>query len=99
MSLHPSKTAHKKILATLSPLQAVGWNRWLSHMAEVFAGLQAQRVSLPKIATDFERTYAALMHQFGPFIDQQAERDPRFLEQLLIDVASVRRLKSGRRVA
>lgn len=95
-SVHPAKREHKALLASMTPAQAVGWKSWLASMYSSFSGLPAQAVDLPRRESDDERTYAALLHQYGRFIERKAGLSPGdFIDQVLSDLITIRRRRSG----
>lgn len=86
--IHPKKAPSKQLLARLSLAQALSLVRWLPPMFEAFAGIDAQPVALPKRIRDDDRTYAALLSQYGRFIrDKASQQGPAsFIDDLLRDL-------------
>ena len=97
VSIHPSKTLHKKTLASLVPGEAVGWSAWVRQMVEYFSGVDADRVSLPKVASDFERTYLAMIAQYGSFLEKNLARDPDFITTMVHDIQQMQAVRRGKR--
>lgn len=97
-SVHPSKREDKIALSICTPLQLFGWSRWMRAMFESFTGMEADEVKrYPKLRDD-ERTYAALLQQYGPFIARMAEVEGAdFLHRILADHRGLLDLRSGRR--
>jgi hypothetical protein len=94
--VHPQKAEHKRVLARLSPSQALGMVRWLPPMFDAFAGIKAERVTLPKRVRDDDRTYGALLAQYGRFISSKAGANPEdFIRQLLKDQAQMEAIRRG----
>ena len=96
LSIHPSKKIHKLTLAGLTPLQAVGWSGWMRTMTEYFAGIDAARVSLPKVASDDDKTYDALITQYGAWVAKKSAQNPQFLETLLHDMQQRQLSRAGK---
>lgn len=96
--IHPKKAPTKKLLGRLSMTQALGLARWVPPMFEAFAGIKAEPVELPKRVRDDDRTYAALIAQYGRWIETQASDKgaERFIHELLRDAARMREFRYGR---
>lgn len=96
-SIHPSKKSDKLALAICTPLQMVGWNGWMRDMFESFTGIEADLVLKAPRLRDDERTYAALLHQYGGFLDRLAEVEgDALLRRIVNDHRELQKLKAGR---
>lgn len=73
LRLKPDKASEKALLASLAPEASWGWSPWAAKALEAFTGLSAVRVELPARETDDERTWRALVAQYGRFLDRQAD--------------------------
>lgn len=93
--IHPKKREGKQILSRLKLDQALGMVRWLPPMFEAFAGITPHRVELPKRVKDDDRTYAALLRQFGPYIAQKAAQkgSHALIDQMLKDMEFLQSLR------
>jgi hypothetical protein len=85
-SLHPAKRLFKEALAMVTPLQVFGASPWTREMLHAFTGIEASTVKIPARQSDDERTYAALLQQYGKFITKQyCAKGDGFFTQILTD--------------
>jgi Replication initiation factor len=94
LRLHPQTREGKLRAATLTPVEAWGFTRFTRASLEAFTGLESDLVVLPERQADDDRTYAALLRSFGPFLARKACPDPvGFISAVLRDLDTLQTLK------
>lgn len=97
LRVQPARKEVKRALSGIEPSELWGLGDWSARWLEIWQGQRPARVQLPSRQSDDDRTYGALLAQYGAWLLAHPER----LAALEADLRSreALRLSSGRRSA
>lgn len=90
--IQPQTRDAKAMLSRIDPAAAWGLSGWAPQWLEIFNGMRPDPVKLPRRIADEEKTYQALLMQYGSFL----RAHPNRLASLSHDLEQLEAMKQGR---